>query len=439
MDSSKHNFNDPQVTDMYPKGPHWTTRFLWWSAGADPYFMGKAPMQDRVKYAGIGGIVFCTGLLAAVSGGYAFHTIFGPKGDANDYSLTASIAVKIFTFIFAIVWGTIIFNLDRFIVSSTGKGDGTDSITWKEVGQAIPRIIIALILGFAISSPLEIRILESEINSELSKFQSEYAQELNVATDSLFKIKRLGLEKEKAEYEGKKAEYEKSISLYDGQIDELVQRQQAEMQDKRAYGFGPVAKKMQADIETKRAEKDKFIELKKSEVAAIQKQLDFDNDQLNKMSDDLRQAYKENEKKAHGYDGLLKRIQISHEIGGLVPWVILLVFLCIEMGPIFFKMMMTKGVYDFMVENYNNKRNVENGIYREDHIYEGSKGLIHMEKWRFLDVELSKLEKQKKVLSQEKINDEIIQQWEAKKLTDVKADPNKYFTEGEESVQQNNA
>lgn len=439
MQSSNHNFNQPEVDKMYPKGPHWTTRFLWWSAGADPYFMNMAPMQDRVKYAGIGGIVFCTGLLAAVSGGYAFNTIFGPKGDANDYSLTASITVKVFTFIFAIVWGTIIFNLDRFIVSSTGKGDGTDSITLKEVGQAIPRIIIALILGFAISSPLEIRILESEINSELSKFQSEYAQELNVATDSLFKIKRLGLEKEKAEYEGKKTEYETSISLYDQQIDELVQRQQSEMQDKRAYGFGPVAKKMQADIETKRAEKDKFIELKKSEVAAWQKQLDFDNDQLNKLSDDLRKSYKENDKKAHGYDGLLKRIQISHEIGGLVPWVILLVFLCIEMGPIFFKMMMTKGVYDFMVENYNNKRNVENGIYREDHIYEGSKGLIHMEKWRFLDVELSKLEKQKKVQAQEKINDEIIQQWEGKKIADVKTEPTKYFTEGDESVKQNNA
>lgn len=421
------------------KEPHRFTKFLWWSAGADPYFMKMAPMQDRVKYAGIGGIVFCTGLLAAVSGGYAFSTIFGPKGDANDYSLTASIAVNVFTFIFALVWGTIIFNLDRFIVSSTGKGDGTDAITWKEVGQALPRIIIALILGFAISSPLEIRILESEINAELSKFQEKYTQDLNRETDSTFKLKRIGLEKEKTEYETKKTEYEKSISLYDQQIDDLVQRQQSEMQDKRAYGFGPVAKKMQADIETKRAEKDKFIELKKSEVAAWQKQLDFDNDQLNKLSDDLRKEYTENEKKAHGYDGLLKRIQISHEIGGIVPWVILLVFLCIEMGPIFFKMMMTKGVYDFMVENHNNKRNVENGIYREDHIYEGSKGLVHMEKWRFLDVELSKLEKHKKVQSQEVINNEIIKQWETSKVADVKAAPDKYFTEGDESTKTNNA
>lgn len=428
-----------EISNYSLKQPSKITKFLWWSAGADPRFMEMSPMQDRVKYAGIGGIVFCTGLLAAVSGGYAFSTIFGPKGDANDYSLTASIGIQVGTAIFALVWGTIIFNLDRFIVSSTGKGDGTDSITWKEVGQALPRIIIALILGFAISAPLEIKILESEINSELSKFQTGYSQELNVATDSVFKQKRTGLEKEKVEYEGKKAEYEKNIALFDTQIDDLVQRQQTEMQDKRAYGFGPVAQKMQADIDTKRSEKASFISQKESELGAWQKQLDFVNDQLNKLSDDLRKEYKENEKKSHGYDGLLKRIQLSHEIGGIVPWVILLVFLCIEMGPIFFKMMMTKGVYDFLVENYNNRRNIENGIYREDYIYEGKNGVIHMEKWRYLDVESAKREKEKKIQSQDRINTEIIANWEQKKITEVNENPEKFYTEGNESKNINNA
>ena len=234
------------------KTPNRITEFLWWCAGADPYFMRLSPMQDRVKYAGIGGIVLCTGLLAGVSGAFAFYTIFGPKGDANDYSLTASIGIQIATLIFAVVWGLVIFNLDRFIISSTGKGDGTDSITIKEFLQALPRIIIALILGFAISSPLEIKILESEINSELSKFQAVYAEDLNKQTDLLFKQKRTGLEKDKAEYEGKIAEYEKGLSTFDTGIDDLVAKQQAEMQDKRAYGFGPVAQKMQNDIETKR-------------------------------------------------------------------------------------------------------------------------------------------------------------------------------------------
>lgn len=421
------------------KTPNRITEFLWWCAGADPYFMRLAPMQDRVKYAGIGGIVLCTGLLAGVSGAFAFHTIFGPKGDANDYSLTASIGMQIATMIFAVVWGLVIFNLDRFIISSTGKGDGTDAITWKEFGQALPRIIIALILGFAISSPLEIKILESEINSELSKFQAEYAEDLNKQTDLLFKQKRTGLEKDKAEYEGKVAEYEKGLTTFDTGIDELVSKQQAEMQDKRAYGFGPVAQKMQNDIETKRGEKDKYVNEKRTSVESWRKQLDQVNTKINKLADDLRIEYKENEQKAHGYDGLLKRIQISHEIGGMVPWLILMVFLCIEMGPIFFKMMMTKGVYDFMVENYNHRRNVENGIYREDYIYEGKNGVIHMEKWRYLEVESAKLEKEEKTKKQDEINSTIINKWGESKKQDVAINPQKYFTEGDESAVNNNA
>jgi hypothetical protein len=431
------------TTDNYNyeinKEPSRITRFLWWCAGADEYFLRKSPKQDRVKYAGIGGIVLCTGLLAAVSGAFAFNTIFGPKGDAIDESLISSTGHVLGVFIFGIVWGLIIFNLDRFIISSTGKGDGSDSITGKEWLQALPRIIIAVILGFAISAPLEIKILESEINSELSKYQQEYTEKLNITTDIVFKQKLSKLEKDKKEYEVKLTGYEREMKVFDDQIDDLVARQQGEMQDKRAYGFGPVAKKMQMDIDTKRAEKAKFISLKTNEVNAWRKQLNFNDDQINKMSDDLRKAYKDNETKAHGYDGLLKRIQISHEIGGLVPWLILAVFLCIEAGPIIFKMMLTKGAYDYMVENNNHRMNMENGIFKEDVIYEAKDGIIHMEKYRYLEVESTKLEKERKIAEQDKINEEVINQWGKLKIDAVKKDPSKFITEGNESITNNNA
>lgn len=424
--------------DYLTKEPSWISRFLWWCAGADEHFLKLSPMQDRVKYAGIGGIVLCTGLLAAFSGGFAFYTIFGPKGDAID-DLVVSLGTKFGALIFGIVWGLIIFNLDRFIVSSTGKGDGTDKITWREVGQALPRIVIALILGFAISAPLEIKILESEINSELSKYQKEYTQKLNDATDVVFKQNLAKLEIDKQQYETKLLGYEKELMAFDTKIDELVEQRRIEMQDKRAYGDGPVSKALQKNIDDKKLEKEKYIQQKSSEVGAWRKQLNFNDDQINKKSDDLRKSYKDNEKKAHGYDGLLKRIQISHEIGGIIPWVILCVFLCIEMGPIFFKMMMNKGVYDYMVENYNFKRQVENGIYKEDHLYEGKNGIIHMEKYRFLEVDLAKEEKLKKIEKQKQINESVIDQWSTKTLKDVKDNPSAYYTEGKDSETNNPA
>lgn len=401
------------------------TKALWWCAGADEHFLSKSPMQDRVKYAGIGGIVLCTGLLACFSGGFAFYTIFGPKNNAI-YD-TFSWGALIGSLIFGIVWGLIILNLDRFIVSSTGKGDGTDKVTLKEFGQAIPRIIIALILGFAISAPLEIKILESEIDSELSAYQKGYAEKLNQQTDILFKQKVAKLEKDKAEYEKKNQIYEKELKIYDDEIDQLVIRQQSEMQDKRAYGFGPVARKMQTDIDTKREDKTKFIRLKSAEIKSWRKQLNFADDQINQNSDDLRKAYKENEKRSHGYDGLLKRIQISHEIGGWIPWLILGVFLCIEMGPIFFKMMLNKGPYDYMVENYNKLRQVEAGVISETKLYESASGVLHMEKYTYLDYESAKADREEKMKKQVNLNKQVIEEWEIEKMKEIKADPKKFF------------
>lgn len=119
--------------------------------------------------------------LAGVAGAVAFDTMFGPKILAGEQIEKLSIWEEnfwIFNLLFGIIWGLIIFNLDRFIVSSTGKGDGTDEVTFKEIRQALPRIGIALILGFTISKPLEIKMLKSEIDVELSKTQEK--SELNL-------------------------------------------------------------------------------------------------------------------------------------------------------------------------------------------------------------------------------------------------------------------
>ena len=73
-------------------------------------------------------------------------------------------------------WGLIIFNIDRFIVAATGKGDGTEAITWKEFTGS-PRIIMGLIIAITISKPMEIRMFKSEIDAELHSAQLEKRKE----------------------------------------------------------------------------------------------------------------------------------------------------------------------------------------------------------------------------------------------------------------------
>jgi hypothetical protein len=62
-----------------------------------------------------------------------------------------------------------------------------------------------------------------------------------------------------------------------------------------------------------------------------------------------------------------------------------------------------------------------------------------MEKYRYLEVESTKLEKERKKIEQDKINEEVISQWGKLKIDAVKKDPSKFITEGDESITNNNA
>ena len=143
--------------------------FLWKCAGADSQILIHAPFSDHIKAAGIGGVVLATTVMATVAMGFAMHTIFGENtkhGHEGNWAITIPAAL---------VWGIIIFNLDRFIVS-TVKGDGTEKITWGEVWAMLPRLVMAVIIGLTISAPLETYIFQTEITREWSRVQNKLSQ-----------------------------------------------------------------------------------------------------------------------------------------------------------------------------------------------------------------------------------------------------------------------
>jgi hypothetical protein len=397
------------------KPVHRFTRFLWWCAGADSHFLLLSPHQDRVKYAGIGGIVFCTGLLAAFAGAFAFNTAFGPKTMAGDES--THLGWLIGSSIFGIAWGLMIFNLDRFIVSSTGKGDGTDTITWKEFGQSIPRLIIALILGLTISKPLELKIIETEINVELRKHQQEKLEEFNKNTYAKFKEQIAQIDSDI-----KKLETDRGV---------LIQRQKEaeqeyidQMQGRSGNaGYGPRAKQLEVLKDEKLKEIQEYDLKHESELTALKAARE---DKLRQQETELNEV---NKKQAENLDGLLARIGIAHEIGYWLGIALTFIFLSIEMGPIFFKMMMNKGPYDYMVENNNYRMYVRSGVVKEEHIFEGKDGMKLMEKVRYLEVEQDRHEKEEKLKAQEGLSKQIIQAWSSRKQAEINQNPEAFYDE----------
>lgn len=122
--------------------PSWN--FLWWSAGAQQNILARFP-GEQIKYSGLGGVVLATFALAALSSGYAFYTVFGNL---------------FWSSLFALLWGAIIFNLDRFLVSTMRKYGVSRQ---KQVLMAVPRAFLALLIGLTIARPLELKIFEKEI------------------------------------------------------------------------------------------------------------------------------------------------------------------------------------------------------------------------------------------------------------------------------------
>ena len=308
------------------KQPSRITRFLWWCAGADPHFMNDSPMQDRVKYAGIGGIVFATGLMAVFAGYVAFDVAFGPKvmatQEAPGFNWLAGV--------FSIFWGMVIFNLDRFIVSSTGKGDGTDKITWSEFKQAIPRILIALILGFTISKPLEIKIIESEIDVELGKKQKEKREELDSLTKRKFTAQIALIDADIKKLEGDR---DKLVSDLKGAEKEYIDQMQG--RSGQGVGYGPRSKQLEMLKNEKQKEIDQYDSKNKNTLDRLKA------DREKKLSEQDHELNVENEKRVVKLDGLLERMRIASEIGHWLGWGLNMIAISILVGPIFV-MMMTK-------------------------------------------------------------------------------------------------
>ena len=122
--------------------------FFIFCSGADTDILDDCSAGEKTKYAGIGATVFFTAVMAAIAATYALYTVF-------DNYFTA--------IFFGLIWGMLIFNLDRFIVSTIKKRDNF----FDEVIQASPRILLAVIIAVIISKPLELKIFEKEINQVL--------------------------------------------------------------------------------------------------------------------------------------------------------------------------------------------------------------------------------------------------------------------------------
>ena len=153
-DSIKDDGNTPfQKRPKKNKKPYsGIQKLLWLIAGSEISALEKCPNEYN-RHANIGLMILITSLFAAFTSFVAAHTFVK---DGN-WGVVA----------FAIMWAMVIFSMDRSMVNSIKKEPGkADRFNW---GYFWPRLVLAIILSFFMSIPLDHIVFKDRIEYQIDK------------------------------------------------------------------------------------------------------------------------------------------------------------------------------------------------------------------------------------------------------------------------------
>ena len=355
--------------------------FFIFCSGANSKILEQCP-TDKPKYQGIGATIFFTAVLATFSGGYAIHFVFE--------NLAFSIP-------FGLLWGVIIFNLDRYIVLSikkTGKFK-------EEALFALPRFLIALVLALTISKPLELRLFENRIAKQLGKENQAYVNEydssyntnikelndqITALDNDLIKKKQDIFNKDpeysklaeaKSTLESKQTEIENQIANNNAIISrniyyETIYRQNGSSYRVRRYkqpALNAIAENKNLNVDlgaTKSSLSDnagkitkrttELADLVKNTEQETQKSKNIISQQLENQKANYPAEKAKKQSEAANSTDLLARLEALGNLksfGNPVWWasaVITLLFILLETAPVTVKLLSKRGPYDEILE-----------------------------------------------------------------------------------------
>lgn len=320
-------------------------KFLIICSGGNLHILRKTPSEWN-KFAGIGGIVLFTAVFATLSAGYAMYTVFD----------------EIWTAIgFGVLWGLMIFNLDRYIVSSIKK-TGT---WWNQILMSIPRLILATFLGIIISKPLELKIFEKEVNKQLNTIIQRNKKQLQGEMSGRILQQSGPFETEKKQISDKIAQYQKSYDSASVELEKEILGKQSGLTSGKE-GFGPNAKRKQELKEQRRLDLENY----RKQAAP---RLEYLDKEISKVYTNLETERKSTETFEDKFNGFAARLQALDELGknsaiiGLAATFIMGLFICLEISPVLVKLISHVGPYDYLLEKTENdfrlyaKEKVEKG------------------------------------------------------------------------------
>ncbi|MGH3298437.1 MAG: DUF4407 domain-containing protein [Trebonia sp.] len=121
-------------------------------SGADEEILEYVP-SERTRFESLGWAILITSCMAMISMWFALSSAL---------SINGIIAIPV-----AVFWGLVIMGIDRWLITSMPVDSG------RKFAIAVPRVLLAILLGTLISTPLVLRIFQSEINAQMAVMQQK--------------------------------------------------------------------------------------------------------------------------------------------------------------------------------------------------------------------------------------------------------------------------
>lgn len=336
---------------------NWFQHFLMICSGGNIHILKKSPSEWN-KFAGIGGIVLFTAIFATLSAAYAMFTVFD-----NIWTAVG----------FGILWGLMIFNLDRYIVSSIKK-TGT---WWNQILMTIPRLILATFLGIIISKPLELKIFEKEVNKQLNTIIQRNKKQLQAEMSGRILQQSGPFDTEKKQIQNQIKTYQLAYDSASVELEKEILGKQSGLTSGKV-GFGTNAKRKAELKEQKRLDLENYQKQQ-------QERLQYLDKEVSKVYTNLETERKATETFEDKFNGFAARLQALDELGknsaiiALAASFIMGLFVCLEISPVLIKLISHVGPYDHLLEKTENdfrlysKEKIAKGNYHTDYRIEDFK------------------------------------------------------------------
>ena len=330
-------------------------KFLLICSGGNLHILRKTPSEWN-KFAGIGGIVLFTAIFATLSAGYAMFTVF------EDIWISVG---------FALLWGLMIFNLDRYIVSSIKK-TGT---WWNQLLMSLPRLILAAFLGIIISKPLELKIFEKEVNKQLNTIIQRNKTQLQAEMNGRILQQSGPFETEKKKIAAKSAEYQRAYDSAAVELEKEILGKQSGLTSGKV-GFGTNAKRKAELKEQRRQDLENYNN-------SIAPRMEYLDKEISKVYTNIETERNKTETFEDKFNGFAARLQALDELGknsaiiALAAAFIMGLFITLEIAPVLVKLISSAGPYDYMLEKTEN----DFRLYSKEKIEKGNAGTD----WRIED------------------------------------------------------